>query len=280
LRRLIAIPFALLVLSLSLNRAGATAIGGDHKPDPGAGESGGSPVAIVVEGPTGPIHTISHPGPGRLGRWICHYFAGGGSGVGSTADGVAPITPEAGQLVLLQCVDESGAIVFQRVFTFDPADPLPGLDDPAQAAAQALSALALPAPAISASPPLGSPQLVGVPTWLWVSDWATRHATASLDGVTATVTATPVRTTWSASPSGAQVTCDGAGTPYDPARASDDQTSSCTMLFETAGAEQLSATVTYAITWSASTGDGGQLDPLTRTTIQAVVVDQAQALIN
>ena len=52
------------------------------------------------------------------------------------------------------------------------------------------------------------------------------------------------------------------------------------MLFETAGTEQLTATVTYAITWSASTGDGGQLDPLTRTAAQGVVVDQAQALIN
>ncbi len=237
-------------------------------------------MAIVVEGPTGPIHTISHPGPGRSGRWICHYYAGGGSGLGSTTDGVAPISPEVGQLVLLQCVDDAGAIVFQRVFVFDPADPLPGLDDPAQAAAQALSALALPDPAISASPPLGSPQLVGVPTWLWLTDWTIRHATAALDGVTATVTATPVRTTWSATPSGSHVTCDGAGVPYDPARAPDAQASTCTMLFETAGNQQLTATVTYAITWSASTGDGGQLDPLTRTAAEAVVVDQAQALIN
>ncbi len=237
-------------------------------------------MAIVVEGPTGPIHTISHPGAGRSGRWLCHYYAGGGDGVGSTSDGVAPILPEAGQLVLLQCVDESGAIVFQHVFTFDPADPLPGLDDPAQAAAQALSALPLPAPTISASPPLGSPQLVGVPTWLWVTDWATRQATATLDGVTATVTARPVRTDWSASPSGSQVTCDGAGTRYDPARPPDAQSSTCTLLFETAGAQQLTATVTYAITWSASTGDGGQLDPLTRTATQAMIVDQAQALIN
>ncbi len=234
----------------------------------------------MVEGPTGPIHTISHPGAGRSGRWICHYYAGGGDGRGSTTDGVAPITPEVGQLVLLQCVDESGAIVFQNVFTFDPADPLPGLDDPAQAAAQALSALPLPTPTISTSPPVDSPQLVGVPTWLWLADWATRQATATLDGVTATVTATPLRSTWSANPSGADLTCDGPGTAYDPARAPDAQTSTCALLFETAGIEQLTVTVTYAITWTASTGEHGQLDALTRLATRSVVVDQAQALIN
>ena len=127
---------------------------------------------------------------------------------------------------------------------------------------------------------MGSHQLVGVPTWLWVTDWATRQATATLDGVTATVTATPLRSTWSAHPSGTDVTCDGPGTAYDPARAPDAQTSTCTMLFETAGTEQLTVTVTYAITWSASTGERGELDPLTRLGARGVVVDQAQALIN
>ncbi len=237
-------------------------------------------MAIVVEGPTGPLRTIRHPGPGRLGQWTCHYEAGGGTGVGSTAAGTVPISPARGQLVDLSCADDTGALVYDRTFVFDPADPLPGLDDPAQAAAQALSTLDLPAPTLSTSPPLDSSQLVGVPTWLWLSDWTTRRATATLDGVTATVTATPLRTTWTADPSGAHETCEGPGSPYDASRPPDAQTSACTMLFETAGTEQLTATVTYAISWSASTGDGGPLDPLTRTATRAVVVDQAQALIN
>ena len=127
---------------------------------------------------------------------------------------------------------------------------------------------------------MGSPQLVGVPTWLWVGDWATRQATATLDGVTASVTATPVRSDWSASPSGSVVTCEGPGTAYDPARPSDTQTSTCTMFVETAGTQQLTVTVTYAISWSASTGERGDLDPLTRVATVGVVVDQVQALIH
>ncbi len=237
-------------------------------------------MAIVVEGPTGPLHTIRHPGPGRSGQWTCHYYAGGGDNAGSTTVGVVPIAPEAGQVVMLECTDASGGVVFQRVFTFDPADPLPGLDDPAQAAADALAALALPAPAISVDPPPPSPQLVGVPTWLWVADWATRRATATLDGVSATVVATPTRLTWTASPSGTTVTCDGPGTPYDPGRPPESQASTCTTTFEVAGPQQLTATVTYAVSWTATTGDAGVLEPLTRAATRDLEVDQAQALIN
>jgi hypothetical protein len=235
-------------------------------------------VAIVVEGPSGTLHTIRHPGGGRAGRWTCHYYAGGGDHPGSTPAGVAAITPAAGQTVMLACTDETGVLVFQQVFVFDPADPLPGLDDPAQAAADALAALPLAPPRIGLDPPATTSQLVGLPTWLWVANWGAGQATASLDGVTATVTATPTQVRWT-SDQGDATTCAGPGSVYDPARPADAQHSDCTLLFEAAGADQLTATVTYAVTWTASTGDRGDLDPLTRSATVAVTVDQAQALI-
>jgi hypothetical protein len=247
-------------------------------PQPGGTEANGSPVAIVVEGPTGTLHTIRHPGAGRAGRWTCHYYAGGGDQPGSTTEGAAAITPAAGQTVMLACTDDIGALVFQQVFVFDPADPLPGLDDPAQAAARALAALPLAPPAIGLDPPATTSQLVGLPTWLWVANWGAGQATASLDGVTATVTATPTQVRWT-SAGGDAITCAGPGAVYDSARPADAQHSDCTLLFQTAGPERLTATVTYAVTWTASTGDHGDLDPITRSGTQALSVDQAQALI-
>jgi hypothetical protein len=40
------------------------------------------------------------------------------------------------------------------------------------------------------------------------------------------------------------------------------------------------ATVTYVTSWVATTGDGGDLDPVTRVGAVPVVVEEAQALID
>ena len=163
---------------------------------------------------------------------------------------------------------------------FDPADPVPGIDDPAQAAANAERLLPLLPPAIGLSPPIGARQLVGVPTWLWVAGpWRPLRASATLGGVTSTVTATPTTATWTLD-DGSSVTCHGPGTPYDPRRPAEAQHSDCTHLFEVAGHFNLTATVTYRVTWTSSTGDAGGLGPVTRASTVPVVVDQAQALIH
>lgn len=248
-------------------------------PTPGAGEPGGEPVAVVALGADGGvIASVHHAGPGRSGHWTCHYWAGGGTVEGSTATGPAIVTPVPMQAVELKCLDDSGATVYDKTFLFDPADPLGGLDDPAQAAANALAALHLPAPALATNPP--GAQLVGLATWLWTTDATTLQASATLGGVTSTVTATPTRTVWTTSPDDLSVTCTGPGTPYDPTKPPDSQSTDCSLVFETAGPHQVTATTTYAITWMATTGDGGPLDPLTRTATITVAVDQAQALIN
>jgi hypothetical protein len=255
---------------------------GGNGPTPGGTVVNGTPEAIVVVGPTGVLHEIDHPGAGRSGTWTCHYYP-------TTAevqptdieiDATTPIVPKAGQVVGLECWDDSGALAHSAIFVFDPADPVPGIDDPAQAAANAVKQLRLAAPTIGLSPPVGSVQLVGVATWLWIADpWRPAHASATLEGVTSTVTATPVSVTWQRG-DGTTVICAGPGTPYDPDRPADDQHSDCSTLFEVAGSYALTATVTYRTSWVATTGDTGALAAVSRTSTVPVVVDEAQALIH
>jgi hypothetical protein len=269
--------------ALLFNMAAAGAAGdGTNTPTPVGTVVNGTPEAIVVVGPTGVLHEIDHPGAGRSGTWTCHYYR-------TTAevqptdieiDATTPIVPTAGQVVGLECWDDSGALAHSAIFVFDPADPVPGIDDPAQAAANAVKQLRLDAPTIGLSPPVGVVQLVGVSTWLWIADpWRPAHASATLEGVTSTVTATPVSVTWQLG-DGTTMTCAGPGTPYDPGRSADEQHSDCSMLFEVAGSYALTGTVTYRTSWVATTGETGALAAVTRTSTVPVVVEEAQALIH
>ncbi len=76
----------------------------------------------------------------------------------------------------------------------------------------------------------------------------------------------------------------GPGQPFDPARG-DDQTSDCSYTFqwdssgEEDGTFDASATVEWAITYTASTGQAGDLDPITRTTEFPLTVTERQAVI-
>ena len=244
----------------------------------------GTPEAIVVSGPGGGVlHTVIHQGSGRSGTWTCHYYATVAAANAQNLEpdlAKGPIVPGPGQTIGLLCWDDGGNIAHSAIFVFDPADPVPGIDDPAQAAADAERLLPLHPPAIRLSPPVGAHQLVGLATWLWVGGpWRPLRASATLGGVTSTVTATPTTVTWTLD-DGTAVTCHGPGTPYDPRRPADVQHSNCTYLFEDAGHFRLTATVTYEITWTASTGDAGGLGPVTRAGTVPVVVDQAQAVIH
>ena len=107
---------------------------------------------------------------------------------------------------------------------------------------------------------------------------------ATVGTVAATVTATPVEVTWDLG-DGTQLTCDDAGTPYDPGRPPGDQRSSCTHVFTRSsrrlagGSYQVDATVSYTVSWTATTGEGGALGTLTRSATVPVRLTEAQALI-
>ena len=264
----------------------ASAFGSDNgenqPPKPDGHIVNHSPEAIVVSSPGGPTYEIHHHGPSRHGRWECHYFLVGGipgSDAPTPLFRQGPITPKPTDPVFLDCFDESGLTAYQEIFVFDPAAPLGQLDVPARAAEEARKLLVIAPPTVRLSPPSGAAQLVGVSTWLWVADpWAPIHASATLGGVTATVTATPRSVTWDAG-DGTTVTCHGPGTPYDTARSPATQHSDCTITFQRRGARSLSATVTYDTGWTATTGDAEPLDAVTRSTAVPIDVVEAQALI-
>ena len=235
-------------------------------PTPGGTETDGSPVAIVVEGPTGTIHTIRIPGPG---------VPGGGSATTTPAGAIGRARPPRAcsrhhargraDRACWQCVDDAGASCSSRCSCSTRPIRCPGSTTrrrPRPGAGRRCRCRRRRSRPVA---PLGSRSWSACPPGCGWPTGRTRQATATLDGVTATVTATPtcVRPGRPAR-RGPTSPATGPGTAYDPTRPADAQHSTCTLLFETAGPEQLTATVTYAVSWTASTGDHGDLDPLTR----------------
>ena len=121
-------------------------------------------------------------------------------------------------------------------------------------------------------------------SWLWVDEWAATARSATAGGVSATVTATPVRHRWVFG-DGATRTCDGPGTAFDPARRVADQPApSCSYTFRRSSAGQPggtfrgSVTVTWQVAWTSNVGEGGTLGELSRTSPVEFLVGEVQAV--
>jgi hypothetical protein len=170
---------------------------------------------------------------------------------------------------------------------------LPAVDpiDPRDLAWMARSRLPLPLPDFAFSPPLRSPDdflLVQLPTWIWVENWANESRTASAGGVTATVTARPVRQVWDFTPNRSDPEteggCPGPGTPYDSSKPPDGQSTQCKFTFRQSSAGEPGAayeghlTVIYEVSWTSNIGAGGSLGTVARTSVVPVRVGEQQAL--
>ncbi len=138
----------------------------------------------------------------------------------------------------------------------------PAAVNPAFLAREAVARLPLATPSIEMAPPTASDQLVNVSTWLWINPtaWRERSAAASAGPVTATATATPARVVWNMG-DGDKVTCVGPGSPYNPSRPNGTTDCSYTWRQSSAGqpdgAYEVTATVYWRVTWSASGARGG-----------------------
>jgi hypothetical protein len=242
----------------------------------------GAPEAVVVVGRSGTVGSWGSGGASAR-TWTCGYHDAVEGQTALLLFEETPADPRAGRLYLFSCTDQDGQMVQARLVVFDPGDLLAGVAAAERALDEARRRLDLPLPEPAVNPP--GAQLVGVASWLWLTGvWQSIEATAAIGAVSSTVTARPVEATWSMG-DGTTVTCSGAGRPYDPARPARDQSSDCTHVYtrssaaEPDGVYPVSVTVTYEVGWSASTGAGGVLDTLTRTTTLPVVVQQAQAVI-
>lgn len=253
----------------------------DGDASPSGAMVGGTPTAIVVTSPSGTIANWSagHGGP----RWSCGYLDMYGTPDGAGDLGIdrktGPVTPVEGRAYMLSCHDANGDVVYERFTYFDPVNPLGPLAGAERAAQMAVEQLALEPPMIALSPPVGSDQIVGVATWLWVDNaWTTTSASATLAGVTATVSATPTTVVFDTG-DGSRITCSTT-TAYDTTRPARDQHTECSHTYVRPGTYTLAATITWNVNWSASNSETGSLGSTTRTSDIAVHVVEIQARIH
>jgi hypothetical protein len=221
----------------------------------------------------------SDPPPGKVNPnqpYGCTYTAGGPSATASIGVGGA----QPGQWVFPVCAGP-GVIDPMPPIWVTNAQPAAGVVqvNPVVVAQQAVKQLPLTSPTIEMAPPSGSPQLVGVATWMWVNPgaWQTLSASASAGTVTTTATATPSKVVWNMG-DGDTVTCNGPGTPY---RASaPNATTNCSYTWGQAGTYQVTATLYWSVTWTAAGAPGGgnlglQAGPAAEV---AVTVTESQAI--
>ena len=155
-----------------------------------------------------------------------------------------------------------------------------GAADPGAAAALARKNLVLPSPVIESSPPQGQPQLIRLPTWLWVSRtvWMPVQKTAAVPGESVTATATPEVVTWQMG-DGGKVACDGPGTPYSGAYSPSAPSPDCGYTYsqpsdgQPGGVFRVTATITWDVSWA-----GGALAPLFTVAAADFTVTQSQAV--
>lgn len=106
--------------------------------------------------------------------------------------------------------------------------------------------------------------IVNVETWLATTDRGPFSATASIPGLSVTVTATVESTTWEFG-DGVVVVCDGVGTPWTPADG--DRAAPCGHTFtDVAGRSAphvVAVSTTWDVTWVATNGVSGTVDSLT-----------------
>lgn len=234
-------------------------VGARQPGDPGVGPSPGDSTG------SGGVH--------------CQYSSASSTAGAGNSEVFNPIP---GEQYLLACWDASGRVVFSDFVVYDPAA---APSDPATLARQAYKQLPLVYPDARTSPGMWMDQVTGVPTWLWVpdSEWQPRSATASVLGLSATVTATPQRAVWTMG-DGAEVVCDGPGVAYDTSRPDGEQSTDCSHTYTRSSLAQpgerfpASVVIVWSVQWTATDGSGGSLPAAWRGTRFSLRVSEAQAL--
>jgi hypothetical protein len=186
------------------------------------------------------------------------------------------------------CSDATGNIISTELIDWAPGTPVDV--DPAVLAGMAREWLEFPAPAGDTSPPLATGTVAQLPTYLWIDNWAAVSRTATAGPVRATVTATPVRQTWSID--GAQVaSCDGPGAAVAAGAAAPPHACGWTPEHSSAGQRNRSASgepcfnVTVTMAWDVSWTSNvvGGVQPLpggTSSSVACVVVAEVQAVVS
>jgi hypothetical protein len=140
-----------------------------------------------------------------------------------------------------------------------------------RAASLAAAQLVLPLPSPHTSPP--GRTVDNVATWLWVDGAVAVPRSATNAGVTATVTATPVRLVWRTG-DGHTVTCLGSGTPYQPDGAA-PPSGGCRHVYSLPTTTvSMQVTAVWRLAWSATNGQTGDLGEVSRVATSPLEVDE------
>jgi hypothetical protein len=149
----------------------------------------------------------------------------------------------------------------------------------------------LPQPVVELSPPAGTASIIGVPVFVAVVNWTgVVTQTECAGGLCVTVTATPQLTFRPGEPAAQTVQCSGAGTRFTPSAGTPEAQASspgaCTWTYTTRtgtngrpSAWPGQASVSWSISWTATTGASGSLAAVTRSTDVPRPVAEVQTVI-
>ena len=203
-----------------------------------------------------------------------------------------------GSFYLRYCLTE-GVWTLVGVFQFregQAAVPVAAVD-PAALAQLAVARIDLPEPRPSTAPAMSVDTLVGITTWLWIdpAQWRPLQAEAQAGVLRVTATVTPVSVTWDMGEGrGTEpVVCRGPGTAYRRDVKDDVQRTTCGYVyrwasFDHGGGDRRdvgddryhgSATIRWAVHWTASNGEENDLADLSTTTAFDLRVDEVQAVV-
>jgi hypothetical protein len=200
------------------------------------------------------------------------------------ADYGLPYPPDGAviQWQMWECSDGRVVDNWRWVFTVPPIDIAFGI--------RVRIAGRLGPPVVEASPPIGTPSILGVPVFVAVSNWTgVISESACGGGVCATVTATPSLNFSTGEPGGSTISCAGSGTKFDRSQPPSTQASApgaCAHVYKLRTAAEGrpaewpgSVSVTWSISWTSTVGDSGVLPSITRTLALPRGVQEVQTVV-
>lgn len=283
---LIAIAVSGSPASADIDNSSGAYTGGGTTPD-------GAQVVVAVPGGSSPTWASGGFGGGGGGggdaNISCGFFRGSASagaflpGVGDQVTDTS--TLEEGTIVWLVCRDVgSGAITFENLFPWDPADPPVLAPSAAVLAQMAVNDVRLPIPGVRTWPASGGSGLVNLPVWLHVDNWRPLVASAAAGGLTATVEATPVRVEWDMDEG--SVTCVSAGSIYETGSGASPSSSDCSFTYRRSSGAKADLTfhnssrIVWRLRWTATNGEGGDLGEMAGPPATFdLQIEESQALI-
>lgn len=199
----------------------------------------------------------------------------GATGVESGQDSIVRDADEDARFAFMSCRGDDGGFEW---FVWEHGDPVPERLGEALARS-ARARVEVPVLELATAPDgFETPFLAQLPVWLWVDDaaWSTQVSTAAIEvfGISATVSAVPVASTWLVD--GEPVATCEQGQGWRPGR--DDAESDCLVTFTDVLDAELGVVVTYDVSLScvpASMCAGLSLEPIHGTASRPVRVVEA-----